>query len=162
MFPVFPISRQVTDYESDDLSDILRLLQPKSSNKSRKPSKQSVNKKTVCITEDHVYDLLKAEAEQKAEQKVEAEKEIECKKVEAEKERERKKVEREQAKIERARNRTEKAEQRSKKKGQKKQQQLRMIVYPTRLYVLNADWYNIMKKLQICGYVVTNVTCGMT
>ena len=67
-----------------DLSEILVLPQPKP-RITRSTSTQSLNKKTVCITEDGVYRDLKSRAAEKAK---------------AEKEKEQKKIEKEQNKIE--------------------------------------------------------------
>jgi len=59
---------------TSDLSDIFILPKSKSPETKRKPKKPSLSKKTVCITDDAVYDSMKLEAAEK-----EAEKEKERK-----------------------------------------------------------------------------------
>ena len=74
--------------KNDILSDILVLPKPK--DKSGRKRKAGINQKTVCLTDDEVFDGLKAEDQKKKENKL--------KRIEREQIREKKKAEKERLK----------------------------------------------------------------
>jgi len=143
---------------TSDLSDILILPKPKSPETKRKPKKPLLNKKTVCITDDAVYDSMKLEAAEK----------------EAEKEKERKANEKAEKK--KAKNETKEAAKRKPKKNDSKEgggkdqedetcqteirrTQVKQQSKVTRLCARSVDLY--MRTVTIYGYVVMVVIPGM-